>query len=105
MSHCSEAESGELTHTSKEPQITRCCLQLSWAVSGLCHPLVDLVCLPVYRMLLVLEWGLLEDVVAGFKTCVLKPFSQKNAIHSNQGFFAFIYSQCFFFNGAHKRAT
>lgn len=63
-----------------------CCLQLSWAVSGLCHPLADLVCLPVYRVL-VLEWGLLEDVVAGFKTCVLKPFSQKNAIHSNQGFF------------------
>lgn len=38
-------------------------------------------------MLLVLEWGLLEDVVAGFKTCVLKPFSQKNAFHSSQGFF------------------
>lgn len=50
-------------------------------------PLIGLVCLPVYKMLLVLEWGLLEDVVAGFKTCVLKPFSQKNAIHSNQGFF------------------
>lgn len=72
-----------------------CCLQLSWAVSGLCHPLVDRVCLPVYRVL-VLEWGLLEDVVAGFKTCVLKPFSQKNAIHSNQGFFFFHLFPVFF---------
>lgn len=84
-------------HTEAPPGTALAAGSLCRLLFRLClSSLVSIVFACVYRVLSVRRGGCWV-----FKKCILKPFSEKNALLYNQG----SHSRWFFLSGAHRRAT